>query len=70
MRSVTLSIPDMKCGGCANAVQSALSNVGGVENADVSFEGKTAIVTIAEDIAIGALLDAIGAAGYTPTVVE
>lgn len=45
MKQVTLDVPEMKCGGCANAVRSALGTLEEVRRVDVSLdEGRVEVV--------------------------
>jgi len=44
-RTVTLSVPGMSCAACPLTVKSALSRVGGVARAEVSYEKREAVVT-------------------------
>ena len=68
MRSV-LSIPDMSCGHCKAAVEKALLDVTGVEEAAVDLDAKTAAVRHAEGVDEGSLRRAVDAAGYEVTAV-
>jgi copper chaperone CopZ len=52
----------MCCGHCVHAVQEALSGVEGVSVDNVSI-GK-ASVSVADNVKIGALIDAVADAGY------
>jgi copper chaperone CopZ len=70
MKSVTLSVPDMKCGGCARAVGSALSKLDSVKRADVSLESKTVSVDFDDGSPLQALIDAIAAAGYRASLID
>ena len=70
MPNVRLSVPDMKCNGCANAVRSALSEVDAVKAAEISLEEKTVTVELEDGGAIEALVEAIASAGYRATLLE
>ena len=70
MNNVTLSVPDMKCGGCANAVRSALSKLDSVSQADVSLEAKTVAVELEDSVSVETLIDAIAAAGYRASLLD
>lgn len=66
MTSIKLSVPDMTCGGCAKAVESALSKLDVVKRADVSLDSKTVTVELDEDSGpVDKLVAAIAAAGYS-----
>ena len=51
-------------------MQKALAGVEGVTEAVVDLESKKATVTLAQDVADQALLDAVIEAGYTPVSCE
>ncbi len=70
MKNVTFSVPDMKCGGCASAVRSALSKLDSVKRADVSLESKTVAVELEDSGSVEALIEAIAAAGYRASFLE
>jgi copper chaperone CopZ len=70
MQNVRLSVPDMKCDGCANAIQSALSNLVSVGQADISLEAKTVAVELEDGGLVEALIEAIAAAGYRATPLD
>ncbi len=70
MKNVTLSVPDMKCGGCANAVRSALSRLDSVSQAEVSLESKTVSVDLDDGSPVETLIDAIAAAGYRASLID
>lgn len=65
MTSITLSVPDMSCDGCAKAVESALSKLDAVKQADVSLDSKTVTVELDSDGPTETLIAAIAAAGYS-----
>lgn len=61
-------IPDMKCSGCVEWVQSVLGRAEGVQSTSADLEEKTATVRYdADQTTPDALLDAIEQAGYSPT---
>jgi copper chaperone len=62
MKKVQLEVAGMSCGHCVHAVQEALSGVEGVSVDNVSI-GK-ASVSVADNVKIGALIDAVADAGY------
>jgi len=66
---VQFRVPDMKCEGCVNRVTNVLERLEGVRSAEVSLEGKTAEVEIADDAArsrqLSGLKAAVEKAGYT-----
>ena len=65
-----LTVEGMMCAHCQAHVQKALAGVGGVTEAVVDLESKKATVTLAQDVADQALLDAVTEAGYTPVSCE
>lgn len=64
MKRVTLSVQDMKCDGCAKAVQSALLALDGVHEAEVSLAQKQAHVEAADSVRLEELVSAVRRAGY------
>ena len=68
MKRITLSVPDMKCGGCVSAVQAALAALDGVQSVEVSLESKQAVVDLAEERPADALIQAVVKAGYRATL--
>lgn len=60
----TLKIDGMMCGHCEAHVKSALEAIDGVENAKVSHESGSAIVTLCKEVADGVLKSAVEAEGY------
>ena len=65
-----LTVEGMMCAHCQAHVQKALAGVEGVNEAVVDLESKKATVTLAQDVADQALLDAVIEAGYTPVSCE
>jgi len=68
MKNTVLRVSDMSCGGCANAVKSALTGVEGVLEADVSLEEKTARVVSGDTVSADDLVAAVSAAGYSASI--
>ena len=66
----TIHIEGMMCAHCQVHVQKALAGVEGVTEAVVDLESKKATVTLAQDVADQALMDAVTEAGYTPVSCE
>ncbi len=48
MKTVTLDVQGMTCGGCVSSVQKMLASVPGVQQAEVSLENHSAVVTYDE----------------------
>lgn len=65
-----LIVEGMMCAHCQAHVQKALAGVEGVTEAVVELESKKATVTLAQDVADQALMDAVTEAGYTPVSCE
>ena len=62
------AIVGMHCGGCVQSVTRAVSRVSGVKGVNVSLENKAATVEFdAADVAPGAIVAAIEAAGFEAT---
>lgn len=60
MTTTNLSAPDISCGGCANAIQRALSGLPGISDVAVDVANKTVTVqhdaqTASKDAIVGAL---------------
>lgn len=68
MKTVTLSITGMNCEGCANSVKSALSQLAGVHDADVSLAEKKVVLEIDDTVEATDLVGAVEVAGYQATV--
>lgn len=65
MQTVTLNIEGMTCGGCVRSVTRVLSEITGVEKAEVSLEQAHAVVTFDESkTSVSALKEAVEDAGY------
>lgn len=65
-----LIVDGMMCAHCQAHVQKALAGVEGVSEAVVDLENKKATVTLSQDVADRALMDAVTEAGYTPVSCE
>lgn len=61
--TIELTVTDMSCNACERAVESALSDVPGVESAEADHEGDR--VTVEGDADRDAVVGAIEDAGYT-----
>ncbi len=60
----TLTVEGMMCMHCVKHVQDALTGVAGVASAEVNLKKKRAVVTLSEEVADEALVNAVTAAGY------
>ncbi|MBH1829235.1 mercury resistance system periplasmic binding protein MerP [Stenotrophomonas maltophilia] len=68
-RTITLSVPGMTCVTCPITVKKALTQVAGVQQAQVSFEKREAVVTFDDaKTTAAALTEATKNAGYPSTV--
>lgn len=72
LKTVTLHVDGMTCGGCAISARTVLRRLAGVETADVSYQKKLAVVTynpgmVTPEQMIRALKDKLG---YTAKQVE
>ncbi|MFB6368149.1 MAG: heavy-metal-associated domain-containing protein [Gemmatimonadota bacterium] len=64
MKKLTLDVDGMKCEGCENAVDSALSGVEGVRRTDVSHEDDRADLVLDDEVSADELVGAVEEAGY------
>lgn len=65
MKTVTLNIEGMTCGGCVNSVTRVLEAIEGVEKAQVDLASGRAVINIAESKTDTAqLIEAIENAGF------
>ena len=64
----TLKISGMSCGHCVSHVKSALENIEGVSESDVSLENHEAEVTLSGEVVDADLIAAVEAAGYQAEV--
>jgi copper chaperone CopZ len=62
--TTTLTAPDIVCGGCANAIQNALSRMAGVASVKVEVETKRVQVTHDEATSRMDLVAALDRAGF------
>lgn len=66
MARISFNIPDLHCEGCANRSTKILENLEGVQEANVSFENKTAEVRYdADRTGFEEMKDALTKANYT-----
>lgn len=70
-RTVTLAVDNLNCASCPYIVRRVLARVPGVGDDEVSYEGKTAIVTFEDtESAVTALTEATGRIGFPSRVIE
>ncbi|MBI1981407.1 MAG: mercury resistance system periplasmic binding protein MerP [Methylocystis sp.] len=68
-QTVALSVSNMTCAACPITVKKALTNVPGVQSAEVSYEKKEAVVTYDDaKTSVEALIEATEGAGYPSQV--
>lgn len=66
-----INVEGMTCGGCVKSVDSAVSQLQGVQSVDVDLEGNKASVTYdASTVAVEAIVEAIEDAGFDASVSE
>ena len=63
-KTIELDITGMTCDHCVHAITTAVKDVPGVTDADVSLEGKSAVVS-GDSFEVQKILDAIEEEGYT-----
>ena len=64
-----INVEGMTCGGCVKSVDSAVSQLQGVQSVDVDLEGNKASVTYdASTVAVEAIVEAIEDAGFDASV--
>ena len=69
MKSITLHVTGMTCGGCVKSVTRVLSELDGVAQADVSLEKAQAVVSFDENkVQPAALVEAVEDAGFDAAV--
>jgi Cu2+-exporting ATPase len=66
----TLKIEGMMCGHCEATVKKALEGLNGVENAEVSHEAGTAVVTLSGEVSDDVLKKAVEDKDYTVTSIQ
>ena len=66
MMEKTMLIEGMKCNHCKMSVEKALNAVEGVTAAAADLEKKTAVITLAREVADQTLMDAVAAKGFIP----
>lgn len=65
IRTVTIRVKGMSCGGCATSVEKALKSTKGVESARVSFErGKAVIKYDDRKVTVAKLREVINGTGF------
>ena len=66
MATMHLSVPDMSCGHCVEAIEKSLKTVPGVSKVEASLDEKLVTVEGVDDLSPDAVMTAIRGAGYSP----
>ena len=67
MKTITLNIEGMHCGGCVKSVTRVLTELDGVQSADVLLEGKANITFDENRVSVAQLIEVIEDAGFDAT---
>ena len=67
MKTITLNIEGMHCGGCVKSVTQVLTELDGVQSADVQLEGKANITFDENRVNVAQLIEVIEDAGFDDT---
>ncbi|OBX87611.1 heavy-metal-associated domain-containing protein [Haemophilus haemolyticus] len=67
MKTITLNIEGMHCGGCVKSVTRVLTELDGVQSADVQLEGKANVTFDENRVNVAQLIEVIEDAGFDAT---
>ena len=67
MKTITLNIEGMHCGGCVKSVTQVLTELDGVQSADVQLEGKANITFDENRVNVAQMIEVIEDAGFDAT---
>lgn len=67
MKTITLNIEGMHCGGCVKSVTQVLTELDGVQSANVQLEGKANITFDENRVNVAQLIEVIEDAGFDVT---
>lgn len=67
MKTITLNVEGMHCGGCVKSVERVLTELDGVQSADVQLEGKATITFDENRVNVAQLIEVIEDAGFDAT---
>ena len=67
MKTITLNMEGMHCGGCVKSVTRVLTELDGVQSADVQLEGKANITFDENRVNVAQLIEVIEDAGFDAT---
>ncbi len=66
----TVKIEGMSCGHCTSRVAAALMGLDGVENAEMSLENKTAVLTLSKDVSDDVIRETVDDTGFDVVGIE
>lgn len=66
----TVKIEGMSCGHCTARVSAALMGIDGVENAEMSLENKTAVLTLSKDVSDDVIRETVDDTGFDVVGIE
>lgn len=66
----TVKIEGMSCGHCTARVSAALMGLDGVENAEMSLENKTAVLTLSKDVSDDVIRETVDNTGFDVVGIE
>ncbi len=64
MTTTTLTVPDISCGHCKSAIESAVSELDGVDKVEVAIEARTVDISFDAPADVDAVIAAIESQGY------
>lgn len=67
MKTITLNVEGMHCGGCVKSIERVLTELDGVQSADVQLEGKATITFDENRVNVAQLIEVIENAGFDAT---
>lgn len=67
MKTITLKVEGMHCGGCVKSVTRVLEELDGVQSADVQLEGKATVTFDESKVTVAQLIEVIEDAGFDAT---
>ena len=67
MKTITLNIEGMHCGGCVKSVTRVLTELDGVQSADVQLEGKANVTFDENRVNVAQVIEVIEDAGFDAT---
>jgi copper chaperone CopZ len=62
--TMTVTAPDIVCGGCAGAIKKALGNINGVSDVEVNIETKRVTVRHTSETSREKIVEALDDAGF------